>query len=121
MKLGVWFYAKNIFLWYWWDAKGQFISEENKTMLINLRQLGHLTFICTRRPIAYAKNLFRNLVNGYITNNGRQVYYHDYLILDKPLNKMTYYAINIIVIYNIVTMLSLEQQKAMYQMFEMKY
>ena len=43
------------------------------------------------------------------------------LILDKPLNKMTYYAINIIVIYNIVTMLSLEQQKAMYQMFEMKY
>lgn len=68
-------------------AKGQFIPEENKTMLVNLRELGHLTFICTGRPIAYAKNLFGNLVDGYITNNGRQVYYHDHLILDKPIEQ----------------------------------
>lgn len=36
-------------------AKGQFISEENKAMLVNLCELDHLTFICTGRPIAYAK------------------------------------------------------------------
>lgn len=66
-------------------AKGQFIPEENKAMLVNLRELSHLTFICTGRPIAYAKNLFGNLVDGYITNNDRQVYYHDHLILDKSI------------------------------------
>ena len=68
-------------------AKRQFIPEENKAMLVNLCELGHLTFICTGRPIAYAKNLFGNLVDSYITNNGRQVYYHDHLILDKPIEQ----------------------------------
>ncbi len=68
-------------------AKGQFIPEENKAMLVNLCELGHFTFICTGRPIAYAKNLFGNLVDGYITNNGRQVYYYDHLILDKPIEQ----------------------------------
>lgn len=66
-------------------AKGHHIFQENIEALKKLREEGHLTFICTGRPINYAKNLFGDLVDGYITSNGRQAYYHDQKILDKPL------------------------------------
>ncbi len=67
-------------------AHGQHIPDQNIEVLKKLRQLGHYTFICTGRPISYAKSLFNGLVDGYITSNGRQAYFHDELILDKPLS-----------------------------------
>ena len=66
-------------------AHGQHIPNENIAALKQLRELGHYTFICTGRPISYAKMLFGSLVDGYITSNGRQAYFHDEQILDKPL------------------------------------
>lgn len=66
-------------------AHGQHIPNENIAALKKLRELGHYTFICTGRPISYAKMLFGSLVDGYITSNGRQAYFHDEQILDKPL------------------------------------
>ena len=66
-------------------AHGQHIPNENIAALKQLRELGHYTFICTGRPIGYAKMLFGDLVDGYITSNGRQAYFRDEQILDKPL------------------------------------
>lgn len=47
------------------------IPPENIDALNALRAQGHLTFICTGRPVCYARRLFGTLVDGFITNNGR--------------------------------------------------
>lgn len=47
------------------------IPPENKNALNALRAQGHLTFLCTGRPVCYARRLFGDLVDGFITNNGR--------------------------------------------------
>lgn len=67
-------------------AQGSYIPESHKKALKELNKQGHLSFICTGRPFTYAKNLFGDLVDGYITSNGRQGYFHDQLLYDYPLN-----------------------------------
>lgn len=72
-------------------AQGRSIPQDNIDVLKKLHALGHYTFICTGRPIQYAQGLFGHLVDGYITSNGRQAYFHDQQILDKPLTKEEIY------------------------------
>lgn len=61
------------------------IPEYNKKMLLKLKQQGHLTFICSGRPYAYVRELFKDLVDGYVLSNGRFIYYHNEIIFDYPL------------------------------------
>lgn len=53
------------------------IPQNNINALQKLKEQGHLTFICTGRAPYYAKNLFKDLVSGYITCNGRYIIYQD--------------------------------------------
>lgn len=53
--------------------------------LEKLKENGDLVFICTGRPPFYAKNLFKDLVSGYITCNGRCILYQDSILLKKEL------------------------------------
>lgn len=53
------------------------VPENNKKALALLKQQGYDTFICTGRAPFYAKNLFGDLVSGYICCNGRYILYHD--------------------------------------------
>lgn len=61
------------------------LPDYNKEMLLKLKSLNHLTFICSGRPFAYVDKIFHGLVDGYILSNGRYIYYHDQVIFDYPL------------------------------------
>lgn len=63
--------------------RGQ-IPASNRYVLGALRQKGHLTFICTGRPVAYAQQLFGDLVDGIIANNGRYGTLHGSVMYRKP-------------------------------------
>lgn len=63
----------------------QQIPQYNIDMLRKLKELGHLTFICTGRPLSYVDPLFKGLVDGYILNNGRMIYYNHQIIFNYPL------------------------------------
>lgn len=51
------------------------IPQNHITALQLLKDKGYLTFICTGRAVYYAKNLFGDLVSGYIACNGRYISY----------------------------------------------
>lgn len=51
------------------------IPPGNLEALRRLKQAGHLTFVCTGRPVFYAEALFGSLVSGYIACNGRYLCY----------------------------------------------
>lgn len=54
-------------------AKHGKIPEDNLEMLKYLKEKRHKTFICTGRPVFYAKKMFHDLVSGYIACNGRYI------------------------------------------------
>ena len=54
--------------------------------LKKLKEKGYLIFICSGRPPFYAKNLFSDLVSGYITCNGRCIIFNDKIIHSIPLS-----------------------------------
>ena len=64
--------------------RGQ-IPSSNRYVLQALRQKGHLTFVCTGRPVAYARHLFGDLVDGIIANNGRYGTLHQRIMYREPL------------------------------------
>lgn len=41
--------------------------------------------ICTGRSYEYAYQYFHDVVDGFITSNGRYIVYHDQVLLDEPL------------------------------------
>ena len=51
------------------------ISKGNIEALKKLKEKGYLVFICTGRAPFYAKNMFKDLVSGYVTCNGGYVEY----------------------------------------------
>ena len=53
------------------------IPEGNLEMLKQLKAKEHKTFICTGRAVYYAKNMFHDLVTGYIACNGRYIEAND--------------------------------------------
>lgn len=53
------------------------IPKGNIEALKKLKEKGCLVFICTGRAPFYAKKLFKNLVSGYVTCNGRYIIYQD--------------------------------------------
>ena len=50
------------------------IPPGNLEALRRLKQAGHLTFVCTGRPVFYAERCSVPLVSGYIACNGRYLY-----------------------------------------------
>lgn len=51
------------------------IPKSNIDALRSLKEKGYLTFICTGRAPFYAQKLFKDLVSGFITCNGRYILY----------------------------------------------
>lgn len=66
-------------------AQGVKVPESAQEALKTLRTNGNLVFICTGRPIAYVKMNFSQYADGFIVSNGRQGFYGDTKIFDKPL------------------------------------
>lgn len=53
------------------------IPKGNIEALKKLKEKGYLVFICTGRAPFYAKNMFKDLISGYVTCNGRYIIYQD--------------------------------------------
>lgn len=53
------------------------IPPNNIMALQLLKKKGYLTFICTGRAPYYAKELFKDLVSGFVTCNGRYIIYNN--------------------------------------------
>lgn len=63
------------------------IPQSNIEALNKLKELGYPTFICTGRAGFYAKNLFKDLVSGYIACNGRYIIYNNEKLLGVNFDK----------------------------------
>lgn len=70
-------------------ALGKKIPESNLKALKRLKEKGYLTFICTGRAGYYAKNLFQDLVSGYIACNGRYIIYQNQKLHGEAFDKKT--------------------------------
>ena len=62
------------------------IPPGNLEALRRLKQAGHLTFVCTGRPVFYAEALFGSLVSGYIACNGRYLCYQGHRLHTRTLS-----------------------------------
>ena len=62
------------------------IPPGNLEALRRLKQAGHLTFVCTGRPVFYAEALFGSLVSGYIACNGRYLCYQGHRLYTRTLS-----------------------------------
>ena len=74
-------------------AVNKHITQNNINVLKKLKEKGYLTFICSGRAPFYAKNLFGNLVSGYICCNGRYIIYNQQKLHGEKLTKkdLNYY------------------------------
>lgn len=61
--------------------------KEHLDALSLLRQKGYLTFICTGRAPFYAQKLYKDLVSGYVTCNGRYILYQGNALYKKAFTK----------------------------------
>lgn len=66
-------------------AIGHDIPSSTQQALKKLQAEGHLLMICTGRSYEYAYQYFHDVVDGFITSNGRYIVYHDQVLLDEPL------------------------------------
>ena len=62
------------------------IPPGNLEALRRLKEAGHLTFVCTGRPVFYAEALFGSLVSGYIACNGRYLCYQGHRLHTRTLS-----------------------------------
>ena len=62
------------------------IPPGNLEALRRLKEAGHLTFVCTGRPVFYAEALFGPLVSGYIACNGRYLCYQGHRLHTRTLS-----------------------------------
>lgn len=62
------------------------IPPGNLEALRRLKQAGHLTFVCTGRPVFYAEAMFGSLVSGYIACNGRYLCHQGQRLHSLPLS-----------------------------------
>lgn len=62
------------------------IPKEHIQALKDLKERGHIVFICTGRPVAYAKMLFGAWVDGFVTCNGRYCELDDRVLVDHPVD-----------------------------------
>ena len=69
------------------------IPKGNIEALKKLKEKGYLVFICTGRAPFYAKNMFKDLVSGYVTCNGRYIIYQDKKLRGEVLSEsdLNYY------------------------------
>ena len=68
-------------------ATGTQVPASARKAIRLLRNKGDLVWICTGRPLKYAKKNFYQYANGYIVSNGRQGFTCCAKIYDKPLTK----------------------------------
>ena len=68
-------------------AIGKEVPASAEEAIRRCREKGDLVFVCTGRNITYVKNNFSEYADGFITNNGRLVYYNDKIIYAKPLKE----------------------------------
>ena len=66
-------------------AVGRRIPEENIKALQQLKEKGHLTFICTGRPAFYPRELFGSLPSGYVCCNGCSIEADNQLLFEVPV------------------------------------
>ena len=63
------------------------IPPGNVEALAQLKRQGDATFVCTGRPVFYAKALFGSLVSGYVACNGRYTCYDGGPLFSVPLTQ----------------------------------
>ena len=61
------------------------IPQEHIEALKTLKENGHTVFICTGRPVAYAKMLFGKWVDGFVPCNGRYCELDGKVLVDHPI------------------------------------
>ncbi|MDO5120245.1 MAG: HAD-IIB family hydrolase [Coriobacteriales bacterium] len=66
-------------------ATGRNVPESAEKALAQMRANGHLVFICTGRPRAYAEKNFGQYADGFVCNNGRLAFMGDRKLHDRAL------------------------------------
>lgn len=66
-------------------ATGRDVPKSAEEALAQMRANGHLVFICTGRPRAYAEKNFGQYADGFVCNNGRLAFMGDRKLHDRAL------------------------------------
>lgn len=67
--------------------KGMIFPESTKRAIKQLRGNGHLTFICSGRPIRFVNQEFHGMFDGYVCCNGTYLVYENKCIYNKLIDE----------------------------------
>lgn len=70
-------------------AIGKDVPASTKEALKDIREKGHIVFICTGRPLGYVHYYFSEYADGFICSNGRFGIRGEEVLYDHPLDQAT--------------------------------